>query len=123
MNNKIHRAYISGPITGIPNKNIDMFDAAAHWCEQENIPYINPLDHEGSPCGVTGVTPTSWEDYMKRDIKWLLECDTIILLPDWSKSKGAIIEAQLAEALGYNMFYFNIEDRLPPSNRKALPKR
>lgn len=90
-----------------------MFDAASHWCEQQNIPYINPLDHEGSPCGVTGVSPTTWEDYMRRDIRWLLECDAILMLPQWSNSKGAIIEAQLADALGISKYYFKPEDDCP----------
>lgn len=40
---------------------------------------------------------------MKADIKLLMDCDAIYLLKGWEDSKGARIEKELAESLGYRI--------------------
>jgi hypothetical protein len=42
----------------------------------------------------------SWEDAMKYDLRKMLKCDGVALLPSWRDSKGAIIEARLAKDVG-----------------------
>jgi len=42
----------------------------------------------------------AWEYAMKYDISEMLACDGVAVLADWHDSKGARIEARLAEDLG-----------------------
>jgi nucleoside 2-deoxyribosyltransferase len=46
-----------------------------------------------------GSRPT-WLDYMRADIKALVDCDSVLILPGWEESRGARVERMLAEALG-----------------------
>jgi len=59
-------------------------------------------------CGYEVVDPSevqlddeaTWTDYMRADLKLLLDCDYIYMLDGWEDSKGARIERELAENLG-----------------------
>ena len=98
------RLYISGPMTGIPNNNREAFLE----CEKrliddgfnpENI--VNPakLDEDD--------VRKSWEDYLRRDLKILLDCQAIILLDGWHRSHGALLEFQLASRLDMKWFFYD----------------
>lgn len=43
----------------------------------------------------------TWEDYLRRDILSLMECQTIHMLPGWTRSKGARLEHHIATTLGF----------------------
>ena len=87
------KVYISGPITGIAFGNRFAFmcaRAALELCGYEAVdPSEVQLDDEAS-----------WADYMRADLKLLLDCDFILMLDGWEDSKGARIERELAENLG-----------------------
>lgn len=88
------KLYIAGPITGI--KDFEVVFADAH----EQLLAVgheveNPCDNEDSS------QDYSWEDYMKMGLMQMLACDGVAVLPDWEKSRGATIEVELAEKLGY----------------------
>ena len=59
-------------------------------------------------CGYEVVDPSevkldddaTWADYMRADLKLLLDCDYIFMLEGWEDSKGARLERGLAERLG-----------------------
>ena len=36
---------------------------------------------------------------LRKDIKAMMDCDTIAMLPNWANSKGAMLEVKLAQAL------------------------
>ena len=40
---------------------------------------------------------------MKKDLRKLLKCNGIILLPDWKTSEGAMLEYLVADRLGYKV--------------------
>ena len=42
---------------------------------------------------------------MRKDIKLLCECDTILLLPGWEKSKGAHLELHIAHRIGMEVMF------------------
>lgn len=48
--------------------------------------------------------PTYFE-YMKVDIKAMLECDAVLMLPGWIFSKGAMIEWIIAKLFKIKVFY------------------
>lgn len=49
----------------------------------------------------------SWSTYMKNDIKTLIECDVVFVLPDWKTSRGANIEVNLAIDLGIKVVFLS----------------
>lgn len=87
------KVYISGPITGIDFGNRFAFMCARSALELCGYEAVDPsevqLDDEAS-----------WSDYMRADLKLLLDCDFIYMLDGWEDSKGARIERELAENLG-----------------------
>lgn len=87
------KVYISGPITGIDFGNRFAFSCARNALEMCGYEVVDPsevkLDDEAT-----------WADYMRADLKLLLDCDHIYMLEGWEDSKGARIERELAENLG-----------------------
>lgn len=87
------KVYISGPITGVDFGNHFAFSSARAVLELCGYEAVDPsevqLDDEAT-----------WADYMKADLKLLLDCDFIYMLEGWEDSKGARLERELAENLG-----------------------
>ncbi len=87
------KIYISGPITGI-------VDAYENFETVENL--LKELDYAPvNPFKLTHEKNSTWLDYMKGDIRALLDCEGICMLLNWDKSKGAVIERELAIGLGF----------------------
>jgi hypothetical protein len=87
------KVYISGPITGKPYGNADLFGQAAAWVTHQGHIPINPhwLKHNHGK---------TWLEYMREDLKAMMDCDEILMLPGFTESKGAMVEHELARALG-----------------------
>jgi hypothetical protein len=92
------RAYICGPMTGLPEHNYPAFHAAAKQLRAQGYDVVSPaeLDHGDDKC---------WEDYLRRDIKGMMDCDTIAVLPGSDNSKGATFERMIAATLKFDMMY------------------
>jgi hypothetical protein len=105
--------YISGPITGKKDNNRQAFEKATET--------ILAMGNSSRPVGVVdpcvlaqnlrihfhciGIeTEPMWEDYMREDIKCLMDCTYVFQLPGWEKSKGATIEHFIARTLGIPCF-------------------
>lgn len=84
--------YISGPITGKPELNRPAFARAAESFTAKGFQVVNPFD--------VCPNPASWEEAMRADVRALMLCTHIALLPGWQQSRGAVIEARLAADLG-----------------------
>ena len=86
------KVYISGPISGIDFGNRFAFSSARNALELCGYEVVDPsevqLDDEAT-----------WTDYMRADLKLLLDCDFIYMLEGWEKSRGARIERELAKNL------------------------
>lgn len=87
------RLYISGPMTGIPDWNFPAFNAAAEVLSEYGYDVSNPAGG-GADSG------KSWADYLKEDIRLLLDCDGVATLPGWTASRGACLEVHIARSLG-----------------------
>lgn len=100
------KCYISGPITGQPNGNKEAFEQGAICALAKGYQPINPHNN-----GLDKDSP--WIEHMRADIKSMMDCDVIMLLPGWRKSKGARIEAMIAQALGFDRVQFeqDVADR------------
>lgn len=87
------KVYISGPISGMPDYNKEAFDKAEKAIRSEGLIPVSPFS----------LLPIShallWEDYMKADIKALMDCAYIYPLSGWELSTGAQMEMELAKQL------------------------
>ena len=94
------RVYLSGAMTGHPDLNFPAFHAAARELRAKGFDVANPAEikPEGEP---------SWSACMRADLKAMLDCCTVALLPGWEDSKGANIEARLAIQLGMRVVEFD----------------
>lgn len=86
------KVYISGPITNNPDYMDDFQDAEDLLLKEGHVP-VNPT--KISPYDVN----KTWEDYMRDDIKALMDCDAIYHLQNWDHSLGAQLEHELAVIL------------------------
>lgn len=87
------RYYVSGPMTGLPGLNKPAFNAEADRLRALGFDVVNPAEVE-LPEGST------WADYIRHDLKLLLDCTAIVMLPGWERSNGAVIEHVVAVKLG-----------------------
>ena len=92
--------YISGKITGLPIEHAkNNFDNAELNLIKLGFKTINPMtishDHHDK----------SWENYMREDLKAMLNCTHIFMLKDWHLSKGANIEYNLAKDLNLTILF------------------
>lgn len=102
------KLYISGPISGYENKNKPAFEAAAKRVNGMGQYAITPFD-----LNVVDPQPyTDWVSNMKRDIKYLVGFDGVVVIDGWKQSKGANIEVALASWLNIPIYELNDEDML-----------
>lgn len=87
------RIYIAGPMSGLPDLNFPAFHAAAAQLRASGYDAVNPAEINADP-------NAGWEDCMRADIAQLVTCKAIALLPGWEKSRGARLEAHIADQLG-----------------------
>lgn len=60
---------------------------------------LTKLGHEVlNPCSIK-IRGGTWTDYMKRTIMMLCASDIVLCLPDFEKSRGAVLEIHLAHEL------------------------
>lgn len=89
-------------MTGIADSNYPAFEKAAFELRALGLNLISP--HEV----FAGETPddSRWNEYLRHDLRSVTQCQGIILLPGWHKSKGAVIELSMALALGMDVMFY-----------------
>ena len=88
-------------MTGQPNKNQLAFEAMAREVRKFGLHPITPFD-------LNVIEPQKFDDWvgnMKRDIKFLMDFDAVVVLPGWEISRGAKIEIALAQAMEIPVYY------------------
>jgi len=87
--------YLSGPISGMPEKNHPLFMRVASHLRSQGHEVYNPREF----CWTEGVFPKrrAFAEYCDFICN---KADAIVLLPGWQKSKGATTERGLAENCG-----------------------
>jgi hypothetical protein len=97
---KKQKVYISGRITGLV---LAEAQALFEYVEEQ----LAKAGHEPvNPMKLLPYDPKhSWVDYMVADIRGLLTCDAILMLPNWTESKGAKVEHAIAVSMGLQCFY------------------
>jgi len=93
--------YISGPMTGLPNLNMEAFNNAedklrkAGWSDIRNPARLAVNEYENLPRSL----------YLRADLRQLLDCQAVLLLRGWQQSKGARLEALIADEVGIRRVY------------------
>lgn len=89
------KVYISGPMTGYDNENKPAFFEAEEKLK-EKYTVVNPARNQEG---------LEYAEYIKIDVKNILKCDALYLLPGWQYSTGARLEHELAVVLKLDIFY------------------
>lgn len=94
---KGRKIYISGPIKDTPD-HLKRFAAGAQWIDGMGFTAVNPccLEHEAD---------ATYEDFMREDIRALLDCQGVYMLKGWEKSAGARAEHLVAVMIGLPIAY------------------
>ncbi len=98
MNQKIKSltVYVSGPMTGLPDLNFAAFNGEAARLRAIGYEVVNPAEFGEEP-------GLEWHQYLRKDIRALMDCNAIHMLPGWSRSKGARLEHHVAVELGFSI--------------------
>lgn len=90
-------------MTGYENLNFPLFHAEAARLRGLGYKVVNPAEiNANEPAGFDPVA--IWQACMRADIKQLMDCTAIALLPGWEDSKGATLECHIAQSLGFFTF-------------------
>lgn len=101
------KLYIAGPMRGKPLFNFPAFGAAAAALRASGHDVISPHEMDLALGQNATSTELPFIEYMQRDLPALMSCDAIALLPGWTGSRGARLEACVAHACGLKSFYFD----------------
>lgn len=102
------KVYLSGPMSGMVDHNFPAFNAKAEELREKGVEVVNPAELEGESL------THPWEWYLRRDIKVMMECDALYMLPGWTNSKGAKLEFSLAQTLKFKIFYDGAKEQPEP---------
>lgn len=94
----MNKVYIAGKITGMEEEAKTLFEEAEIVLKGHGLEVVNPmkLPHNHDK---------SWESYMKETLTAMLSCDTVFMLSNYYKSKGALLEHSLAKDLKMQIIY------------------
>jgi hypothetical protein len=120
------KAYLAGPMSGIPQFNFPEFYRLSALLRSQGWVIVSPaeLDNQedkgaamsspdGDPNNRT-IVKKSWGDFLARDVKLIADegIEAIILMPGWSSSKGAKLEATVG-LLAQKIKFFELKDDVP----------
>lgn len=93
--------YLAGPMTGVPLNNQPAFEAAAATLRRQGHVVLNP--HELVPPDTR-----QWGIALRAALTAMLrpDCRSIVLLPGWPTSHGAVLEHHVAVQLGYDVYCY-----------------
>lgn len=92
------RAFIAGKISGLSKGYVrDKFNQVANKLSRLGYQVIKPgaITEETQP----------WNDVVLNDIKRMIECDEVHLLPDWQESRWIQFERDVAIRMGMQIIY------------------
>lgn len=123
-----YRAYLGGPMSGIPQFNFPAFFAAADHLRGQGWDIVSPAElddaedkgqalksPDGNPVERVANQKMSgektWGDFLARDVKIIADqVQAIILLPGWADSRGAILESTVGLLCKHDFYlYDNLE--------------
>lgn len=122
MSEQKTKCYISGKISGLPILNsYENFNRASNHAIELGYEPVNPMDiiPDGDK---PKKQQEQWYWYMRADLKALLDCDAILMQPNWNDSKGAIVEHDLATKMNLRVIFMEEKDFVSLEDKKELKK-
>lgn len=119
------KVYIAGPMTGVKQFNVPLFDFVARRLREQGYAVVSPAEldspemraaalqsSDGALAPLEKVTGETWGDVLARDVRVLSDCgvEGIVLLPDWWKSRGATLETTVGLLNRLKFFYWQTEE-------------
>jgi len=105
------KIYIAGPMSGVENFNFPLFFETEEKLKELGYEVINPAHNDGETleealamAGTPDKPNNPWSYYMRRDLPNVLNVDALCVLPNWRRSKGALLEVHIAKALGLPIY-------------------
>ncbi|WP_432221277.1 DUF4406 domain-containing protein [Flavobacterium sp. TMP13] len=97
------KIYIAGKVTGLPENEV--------FSKFHNTEILLALaDFKGvNPIKIVNNVKCEWSTAMRLCIAGLMQCDSVLLLPCFIGSNGALIESELAHHIKMPVFY-NLKD-------------
>ena len=89
---EIKRIYVAGPMTGYPDCNYPAFNQAAEELRDLGYEVVNPAE--------STLVDAHYADFLREDLRLMLDCDAVAILPGWEHSVGARNEVMVAGVLG-----------------------
>ena len=119
--------YIAGPMTGLPQFNVPLFDRVSETLRSHGIDVVNPAEldtpemraaalasKDGDLATLEAASRETWGHVIARDVRIVADdVDGLILLPGWSQSRGAKLEVHVALATGKRFFSWERERLIP----------
>ncbi|MCX8018914.1 MAG: DUF4406 domain-containing protein [Chitinophagaceae bacterium] len=98
MKQKRLKIYLSGRVTGDAREDVELkFGKAEEQLALKGYEVINPTKRVHAD--------EKWDLAMRQCIADMMQCDALLMLPDWKTSRGATIEHKLAEWLNIPIYY------------------
>ena len=111
------KIYLSGPMSGVPNYNAPMFDAATKKLREEGFEVLSPVELDRAE-GFDLESPpkASYWSLLARDVFTIgdSELSAIFVLPGWEKSKGARLEVFQALLMKLPVVSYETRKRYQP---------
>lgn len=100
--------YVAGPMSGIEKYNYPAFQRAVDDFRDVGLKVHSP--HEPyARLSAAEHKKNSYESYIKNALLMEMRCDGIILLPGWTRSKGARRELDIALDLNYPAWFYDFD--------------
>jgi len=101
--------YLSGKMTGEPAYGVPSFVAAAARLRELGHDVLNPAETAG------GATHLPRATYFRIDAGYVMAAEALVVMaPKCWKSRGALLEMQLADALGKPIYLYSQLEGLGP---------
>ena len=96
--------YLAGPMSGIPESNYPAFRDACVRLRAWGYEIVSP--HETWPHS-EHADEEAYLELLRHDAETMLTCQGIILLPGWTKSRGARFEFHIALTLDMTILFLD----------------
>lgn len=104
------RAYLAGPISGVPDFR-EWFAARAEAWRAAGWHVTNPAEMQP---GLEADQAIQWSFYMRRDIPHLTQAEALLLSPRYKQSHGSMLELLLAMELDIAIYDADSAPALSP---------